>query len=79
MKIPIIKDSNKALSEITSMTKKMKSLFLDVYAVYAIGFYSSLFLPYIGNNWFIDNSTLPYTLAFSNTPGLIKPLTLEKT
>lgn len=33
--------------------------------------------PYFLMNWFLMKSTLPYTLAFSNTPGLVKPISSE--
>lgn len=39
-----------------------------------MSFYSIKFFPYFSQDWFIRKSTLPYTLAFSNVPGLLKPL-----
>jgi hypothetical protein len=39
-----------------------------------MSFYSIMFTPYFLSDWFIRKSTLPYTMAFSNVPGLLKPL-----
>jgi hypothetical protein len=36
-----------------------------------------MFLPYFILNLSMGFSTMPYTLAFSNTPGLLKPLRFE--
>lgn len=36
-----------------------------------------MFAPYFASDWFVRRSTLPYTLAFSNTPGILKPLESE--
>ena len=42
-----------------------------------MSYYSSMFTPYFILDWFLMKSTIPYTLAFSNTPGLLKPITIE--
>lgn len=49
----------------------------EVYATYAATFYSTMFLPYYVLNWVTYKSTKPYTMAFSNTPGLLKPVLYE--
>jgi hypothetical protein len=48
-----------------------------VYATYALTYYSAMFLPYYLLNFIADWTTRPYTLAFSNTPGLLKPIIME--
>ncbi len=45
--------------------------------MYAMSYYTSMFSPYFLQNWFIRKSTLPFTLAFSNTPGPLKPVTAD--
>ena len=55
----------------------MRNSLVDVYATYAATFFLSMFTPYIVLNWFQDFSTKPYTMAFSNTPGLLKPLEFD--
>lgn len=39
-----------------------------------MSYYSIMFTPYFLSDWFITKSTIPYTMAFSNVPGLLKPL-----
>ena len=36
-----------------------------------------MFLPYAVLNWFQSVSTRPFTLAFSNMPGLLRPLQFD--
>ena len=36
-----------------------------------------MFTPYIILNYFLMKSTIPYTMAFSNTPGLLKPIFID--
>jgi WS/DGAT C-terminal domain len=55
----------------------MRSGLGDIYATYAATFYSSMFVPYKLLEWFSVFSTMPYTMAFSNTPGLLKSLTFD--
>jgi NRPS condensation-like uncharacterized protein len=77
MTIPLSSDLKTSMSEVAKVTAKLRNQFIDVYATYAMTFYSCMFLPYYFLNWFQSKSTLPYTLAFSNTPGLVKPITFE--
>ena len=49
----------------------------DVYATYISTFVLSMFLPYAVLNWFQSVSTRPFTLAFSNMPGLLRPLQFD--
>ena len=39
-----------------------------------MSYYFAMFAPYWLVNWVLFESTKPYTLAFSNTPGLLKPI-----
>ena len=39
-----------------------------------MSFYAMKFTPYFLSDWFLRISTKPYTLAFSNVPGLLRPL-----
>ena len=55
----------------------MRSGLGDVYSTYASTFYAGMFLPYKALELFSDFSTKPYTLAFSNLPGLLKSLTFD--
>lgn len=45
--------------------------------MYAMTYYFSMFTPYMVLNWFLMKSTEAYTMAFSNTPGMLKPIEFE--
>lgn len=59
------------------MTSQLRNSLGDIYATYAATYFATMFLPYALLNWFQHISTLPITLAFSNTPGLLRPLTFD--
>lgn len=40
-------------------------------------YYVCMFMPYLFLNYFLMQQTIPYTMAFSNTPGLLKPIWYE--
>ena len=44
-----------------------------VYAMYALTFYANLFCPRILPFMSVENTSKKFTMAFSNTPGPIKP------
>lgn len=75
--IPINKDLNQALKEVPRVTSTLRSQLFDVYAAYAMTFYTVMITPYWILNWFSGFSTRPFTLSFSNVPGLIKPITFQ--
>ena len=56
------------------MTAGLRNKFGEIYATYAMTYYMVKLVPYFLLNWFTSFSTMPYTLAFSNTPGLLRPL-----
>jgi hypothetical protein len=58
--------------KVAKVTKVLRHQFVDIYATYALSYYFSMFAPYYLLNFFAVKSSLPYTLAFSNTPGLLK-------
>jgi hypothetical protein len=72
--IPLEKTMEKSLEKVPKVTASLRSSFAEIYATYALSFYSTLFMPHWVLNWFIGHATLPYTLAFSNTPGPLKPV-----
>jgi hypothetical protein len=74
MTIPLVRDLNDSLKETFKVTSKIRNMLGQVYATYAMTFYAGMFLPYFALNWITEYSSKPYTMAFSNTPGLLKPL-----
>lgn len=73
--IPLENTMEKALKVIPKVTAKLRTSFGSVYATYAFSFYSTLLLPHWFLDLFIKQATIPYTLALSNVPGPIKPVT----
>ena len=65
------------MREVSKVTSNLRNSFGQVYATYALTYYSAMFLPYFILNISASYSTKPFTLAFSNTPGLLKPITFE--
>jgi hypothetical protein len=63
-----------AYLKISTLTKALKSKFAAVYATYAFSFYGGLIGPRAFLGYQISYLTSKFTLAFSNTPGPIKPL-----
>jgi hypothetical protein len=75
--IPLHKNVKSAIKEVHKVTSRLRSEFGAVYALYAATYYSAMFMPAFITQYFLVQSTLPYTLAFSNTPGLLKPLSFD--
>ena len=74
LKIPLLDNIDDAVKSVPKVTSTLRNAFGEVYATYALSYYGIMFCPYWITNWFIQYSTSPFTLAFSNTPGLVKPL-----
>ena len=47
-----------------------------MYSSYAITFWSAIFAPRILPRIFTHTSSMKFTMAFSNTPGPLKPITV---
>lgn len=75
MVIPLRSTIEESLKVVPKVTAQLRTSFGEVYATYAGSFYSTMFSPHKLIDFFILKATLPYTLAFSNTPGPIKPIT----
>ena len=76
LRIPLTNDINEALNLIPTITSKIKSAIGEVYAAYFFTKLSLVFLPYCFTNMYMDFCIKPFTLAFSNTPGLFKPISI---
>lgn len=72
--VPISSDLDQSLKEVPKVTGGLRTKFGEIYALYAISYFSNLVIPYYLGNWVMMNSTLPFTFAFSNVPGLQKPI-----
>lgn len=70
MEIPLISDIQESLSEVTKRTSHLRKRIGEIYAIYILAYLTTLFSPYIFDEIICHRSTLPFTLAFSNVPGL---------
>ena len=77
MTIPLETDLDRSLVEVHKVTSRLRNGYGDVYATYAATWYASMFVPKWLMLWFSEFSTKPYTLAFSNLPGLLKPIIFD--
>lgn len=69
--LPLISNPKTALTEICKLTNGMKSQMSMVYATYIISLWGALLMPIAFQKWLSNIMTLPITLIFSNTPGLL--------
>jgi hypothetical protein len=72
--LPLFEDFEKAVPAIVKITKGMKNQFTEVYATYIITLICGALLPGFLMAKMITLLSLPPTLAFSNTPGILRPI-----
>ena len=72
--IDLEKDPEKALAKVKRVSKEMKDSFGKTYAIYFLSIITSFLLPTFILKLGAENITLPFTTAFSNTPGILRPL-----
>lgn len=77
LSLPLVSDVKQAVVVVNKMMSKLKYKFGEIYATYALSYYSCMFTPHFLITKLINVSTKPMTLVFSNTPGLIKPMVFE--
>ena len=73
LRIPLIKTMQEAYPKIKEVTKKIKGSTSLIYGMYALAFWQSQLLPRWFSKYVIEQSQ-KFTVAFSNTPGPIKPV-----
>jgi hypothetical protein len=76
LEIPLHADLQTSMKAIPLATAKIRRAFNLVYATYVATKFTLNVLPYFVANAYLNMSTLPFTLAFSNVPGLLKPVTV---
>ena len=72
--MPLCSDMKQGIKDVVKLTKQLKSKFALTYAQYLFTHISQFVIPRCVSSSVIDNVSPKYTLAFSNTPGAIKPL-----
>ena len=71
--VPLDTTMASAYNKITKVTKQLRNSIGHIYAVYAISFWSTMVLPRALIYNTISSVSKKWTMAFSNTPGPIKP------
>ena len=74
LRIPIIPGTAESLKGIKEVTRELREGFHLTYCLYVISLASAMFLPAYLCRKLGDEASLPFTLAFSNTPGVLKPV-----
>jgi hypothetical protein len=75
--IPLSDSIADSISQTPYATKKLRTAYGMVYATYFSASLALNFLPYYVINQFLNQSTRAFTLAFSNTPGVLKSITMK--
>lgn len=65
------------MQKVKKVTRAMKAAFTKTYATYAITSLIGYFSPAFMAKMTADTLTLPPTMAFSNTPGILKKITYK--
>ena len=74
MTIPLLQDAKEAIAKVSKVTKALKKTFPQIYFLFVVSKYSSYLLPDFLMNRTSENLTKKFTLAFSNTPGMLQPI-----
>lgn len=74
LKVDLAIEPEEALERAKRVSRKMKRSFAKIYAVYFIGLVTSYFMPTALLKITGEKITKPFTLAFSNTPGVLRPI-----
>jgi NRPS condensation-like uncharacterized protein len=79
MRLPIVEDPQESLKAVKKETAKLKRQFPAIYFMYITGKTMSVFLADFISRVVTDKLSMPYTLAFSNTPGVLKEIVVQNT
>lgn len=67
----------KAVEKIQAITKNFKAHFGQVYASYVLSIVMGALIPESFIRLVSHQITLPYTMAFTNVPGILKPISYK--
>jgi len=76
LELPLIRDPKQALSQIKRLTIKLRKSFPMTYCMYLIACVSAMFMPGSFCTKMNGDLSIPYTLAFSNTPGNLAAISM---
>lgn len=77
VKIPLEEEPEKAIHKVKKATNKIKTGFTKMYASYIMSVIFGVFVPEHIWKLIMHRASIPYTLAFSNVPGVIKPIVFK--
>lgn len=73
LKVPLTESMPEAYGPVKKVTKALKGALVEIYANYALSFWSAKLFPRAFCRQTIEDVSDKFTLAFSNTPGPLKP------
>mmetsp|Transcript_842 Transcript_842/g.1275 ORF Transcript_842/g.1275 Transcript_842/m.1275 type:complete len:290 (-) Transcript_842:110-979(-) len=74
IKIPLKTNVEEALTSSSRVSRDMKKSFAKIYTIYALSVFIGLFVPTFMLKLGGEKMTKPFTMAFSNTPGILKKI-----
>lgn len=79
IKLHLSEDLHAALNLNKKITKQLKTAFPQVYAYYFLQKVGAYLTPPFIAKMFANKISKPFTLAFSNTPGVLRKITYKET
>ena len=74
LKVSLESDAEKALQQALRASGDMKKSFAKIYTIYIMSVFVGHFMPTFFLKLAGEKMTKPFTLAFSNTPGILKKI-----
>ena len=72
LKVDLVEDHREALTRAKRVSRDMKKNYAKVYAIYFLSLVTSYILPLFILKICGEKMTKPFTMAFSNTPGVLR-------
>lgn len=72
LKVDLVEDHKEALTRAKRVSRDMKKNYAKVYAIYFLSLVTSYILPLFILKICAEKMTKPFTMAFSNTPGVLR-------
>lgn len=78
LKIDLETDHKIALTKAKRVSRDMKKSFAKIYTIYFVSLVIGHFVPTFFLKLMGEKMTKPFTLAFSNTPGVLRPINYKE-
>lgn len=73
MRMPLVSTMKKAYKPISNLTNKLKSQAAYIYSSYFLTYWTTVFGARFIPRIVLHNTSMKFTMAFSNVPGPVKP------